>query len=1125
MSNSIVDANERQQALDPKNSFCVSAPAGSGKTELLIQRFLTLLAKVDQPEQVLAITFTRKAAAEMRERVMQALLDAQDQTPVNGAHEQVTRDLALAALARDQQANWNLLSASARFNIKTIDSFCSQLARQMPLLSAFGGSAQLVDDPDELYREAVANVYAGIDEDIPLNDDVAKLLLHFDNNAENFATLLTTMLSKRDQWLDYMSVKSSPDQAAQMVMTIIHERIVDQQEKVKALLDPHWPQLIALMHYASTNDKGPQGFDGLPETHPGRMKQWHTLCGFLLTADNTWRMPKGITTRIGFPKDTPEQQARKAEFIALLAQLREQPSLLPALEELRTLPILDDHADNWDLVLSVSRLLPQLAAHLLLVFQQHGQVDYTQVALSALDALGSVDSPSELAMRLDYGISHILVDEFQDTAINQYRLIERLTADWVEHNQANPDNPRTLMVVGDAMQSIYRFRNANVGLFLQARDQGFSGLKLTPLQLLCNFRSDTTLVHWVNDVFSRAFPQCDDIARSQVSYTEAVPVNRGGAAKPVNTDIFYGDMASDEEVLSICDQIEQGVSNPECRSIAVLGRSRKSLAPIMAELQARNVAYNAQEIAALDASPVVQGLIALFEAMANRADSLAWMSLLRAPWCGLRLKDLLIVTRHRQALGSPSVWATLNDHGLRERLSIEANQRLQALVEAISWGLAHRDRLSLRVWLEQIWLRLQGPACAQTVEQHADAQQVLQIIEAMELAGEGLSVSALKRRLKKVKISREVAEAKVEFMTLHKSKGLEFDWVFIPDLNSTGGSDKNDLLLWDESTDDDGHVSFLLAANDRADTRKDKTLYTYLKARNKAKSALEQTRLIYVGATRAVKRLFLSANLKASNKAAATPASPAGTSLLATIFEHIEDQVNWFDCQLDQDQDQTAMLGLEAEPQLFRLGAAQFSDRPNGVDSSITTPENTPERLLNWRERHLGTVIHAALEQLARLDQLPSAVESQFLQPFNAMLRQFGFSGDDLHRAMATLQQSLDTTLADQLGRWILSASDSAHCEWALTTVDQRGQLCDLIIDRSFVDQGVRWVVDYKSSSPLEGESLLTFLQREQAQYAPQLERYASVLESEGLPIKTALYFPLLGLLHEVDTHALSVSH
>ena len=200
----IADLEQRQRALDPLRSFCVTAPAGSGKTELLIQRYLGLLARVEAPEAVLAITFTRKAAAEMRQRVVEALLAARDDTPCESAHEETTLGLARAALQTDRSLGWQLTRDINRINIKTIDSFCGGLVRQMPVLSEFGGQAAVVDDATELYREAVAELLAELVSDTDGGEDLRALLLHFDNNWQRLEELLIGMLQRRDQWREYV---------------------------------------------------------------------------------------------------------------------------------------------------------------------------------------------------------------------------------------------------------------------------------------------------------------------------------------------------------------------------------------------------------------------------------------------------------------------------------------------------------------------------------------------------------------------------------------------------------------------------------------------------------------------------------------------------------------------------------------------------------------------------------------------------------------------------------------------------------------------------------------------------------------------------------------------------------
>ena len=164
MTTAIPDLVQRREALDPRRSFIVQAPAGSGKTELLIQRYLLLLAGVNHAEEIIAVTFTKKAAGEMRERVLQALADAQSEKAPESEHERLTLQLAAAALKRDREAGWQLVDNPAQLRIQTIDSLCAGLTRQMPVLSRFGAQPDSVEDAEVLYRQAAQATIALVNE-------------------------------------------------------------------------------------------------------------------------------------------------------------------------------------------------------------------------------------------------------------------------------------------------------------------------------------------------------------------------------------------------------------------------------------------------------------------------------------------------------------------------------------------------------------------------------------------------------------------------------------------------------------------------------------------------------------------------------------------------------------------------------------------------------------------------------------------------------------------------------------------------------------------------------------------------------------------------------------------------
>lgn len=1110
----IIDAPQRALAIDTGRSFCVSAPAGSGKTELLIQRYLGLLSRVERPEQVLAITFTRKAAAEMRGRVVEALQAAQRNDPCSSPHQRTTRELAEQALAADARGDWQLVRDISRLNIKTIDSFCGGLTRQMPVLSEFGGQAGLLDDAMELYAEAVADLFGQLDEASPIAVDIAALMLHFDNNWERLQELLVAMLARREQWQRYLGIHSDPGESEAYLVQTIEALVEDELNALWERLAPYQAELLDLQQYAARNlgNTAPLAF---PDIDPAEIDAWRALREMLLTKEGSWR--KSVSVTIGFPPGKGEAQAYKDRFKQLLAELAELDGLEQLLADIKFLPRMLPGSRSWELLIHLSRLLPVLAAQLLLVFQRHGAVDHSQVALSALQALGDDDAPTELALRLDYRIEHILVDEFQDTAINQYELIRLLTRGWGSHNAGNPGAPRTVMVVGDGMQSIYGFRGANVGLFLKARLEGFNGVVLEPLELLCNFRSDAGVVEWVNRTFQHAFPAENDINRGRVRYTQATAVRPAAPKTAVAVHAFHGDDAREQEVDFVCEQIAAACADPDCGSIAVLGRSRGHLQPVLAGLQQRGVPYTAQAMDSLADSALVTDLLTLCRALENRADRLSWMALLRAPWCGLQLADLHLIARWGESPLHTPVLRTLADDTLRQALSTAGRQRVEAILPVLEMAQRKRDRLGLRAWIERTWLDLDGPATAADSNALSDAESFFQLLESAEREGLGLDTQWLAQRLAKQFMSGGAPGSKVQIMTLHKAKGLEFDRVVIPQLARPPRSESRELLLWDEHSGPGGERSFLLAADDHSEAG-EPTLYNYLRQQRVEKSLLESTRLLYVGATRAVRHLLLTASLKVNEKTGELRA-PSARSLLGPIWDSVNAELVVHDPAVAQ----AVVDNRTAGRQLLRLRHRSPPYQRQGVPAVETGPgTNIPLRATNFRDRCVGTVVHLALDELSRRESLPERIGAADQERWRLALARLGLWGDALEEANEAVGRSLASTLqAGGEGRWILSSKHlQARSEWALTAVDDEGRISDVVIDRTFVDAAtdIRWLIDYKNSQPETGQAMEDFLRVQVEAYRQQLLRYRSVLrELTREPLRTALYFTALGQLHHIN--------
>lgn len=1118
------DARARRTALDVTRSFIVQAPAGSGKTELLIQRYLALLARAQFPEEIVAITFTRKATAEMRARVLEALANADGAGPAR-VHERVTRELARAARARDREAGWGLAENPNRLRIQTIDSLCHWLARSLPLGSGFGSPPQTVEDARDLYAEAALRALGVLDSKAPEARHAATVLRHLDNRLDRARDLLADMLAVRDQWLrSVVPARGRERQALEAALANeTREALARLAELAPAAAREALPGIAA---YAAQNLEAAgaesairacRGMTRLPGDGPGDLERWRGLAELLLTREGELR--RSANARQGFPpagqargQERTRREQAKARLEALVAQLADYRAFLERLHWTRALPPSTYSEAQWQAVEALTALLPVAVAELKVLFQERGQADFTEVAQRAVQALGEPEAPTDLALALDCRIRHLLVDEFQDTSWSQYDLIVRLTAGW------QPGDGRTLFLVGDPMQSIYRFRKAEVGLFLRAWHEGIGTVALERLVLAVNFRSTRAIVRWLNDAFSRVLPQAEDRATGAVPFAPSVAGDEAPEGADPRVHALVSDDAAAEADL-VVQLVREAVAGTPGGSVALLVRSRAHLAEIVPRMRRAGLRFQALEIEHLGERPVVQDLLALARALVHPADRVAWLSVLRAPWCGLALADLEALAG--EETGRPLV-ERMADAAALARLSADGRARLERVRAPLEAALAQRRRGSFARRLEGVWLALGGPACAREASDLADAREFFRLLEALEEGGDLVSLETLAERVAELYARPDPAPeaARVQLMTIHKAKGLQFDTVILPGLGRPPRRDEPKLLAWVEQPRAGAGQDLLLAPIGEATAESD-PIYDYLRRLEAEKDGHEAARLLYVAATRARARLHLIGHVEAAGERAVRARS-------GSLLEHLWPAVAAeFERAVERAREAASAGVRGAPPERPRVAIRRFPAGwrppapPPGVEwrpapalERGSDPHSEVE--FSWASetaKRAGTVAHRYLHAIAQEGAARWSAEriASLGSVFERELRQLGVPEAEVKEAAARVAEALLRSLSEERGRWVLATHAEAAAELRLTGVLD-GEIVSVAMDRTFVDEhGTRWIVDFKTGVH-EGGALEEFLDRERERYRKQLERYGALMRAlDPRPIRLGLYFPLLG--------------
>jgi len=1118
------DAAERRRALDPGRSFLVQAPAGAGKTELLVRRYLRLLATVAEPEDILAVTFTRKAAAEMQRRVLGALAGAGAGPGAAAASAPAAStaemdQLVAAVRTRDAERGWQLSGHPARLRISTIDALNAALARSAPVSAGASALRPVGQRPERLYRLAARATLRLLAEPDGPAVEVAALLRHLDNDPGRAEELLAQLLARRDQWLPLVGAGLDLQGARANLESSLRRLVERELQRVEASVPVALQaEMAEVIHAAAIN----LGLDlgsgrGTGRTLAGWGAWWRFAATTFLTGDEAWR--RKLDKNGGFP---PDQKDLKSHAMGLVSVLGDTAGVLEALAAVKTLPEPHYSPAQWTALESLLTLLPFAAAELKLIFAVEGETDYAEIAAEGRAALGDETAPSELALRVDWRLQHLLLDEFQDTSQAQYALLRALTRGWT------PGDGRTLFLVGDPMQSIYRFRQAEVRLFLEVRDHGLPGIILEFLRLRANFRSVPALVAWTNTTFQTVFPAGDDLLSSAISFAPSQAARVGPlsdtSAVTVHPSGWHQQSVEAEEVVRI---VKEALVRWPTGSIGILVRSRTHATPVVAALRLAQVALSATDLVELGRTALAIDLLAITRALVHAGDRLAWLTVLRAPWCGLTLADLaeLGAVQDRR-----TVFELAGDPALVSRLTADGRARLGRVSAAFRLGLSRLGQIALRDVVEGVWLELGGPAVAGPALVLADL--VLEEIGRHDVGGDCPDVLALSRALDQTRASLSDPGALVQVMTIHKAKGLQFDTVIVPGLGRAIRREDRPALLWQELAQAGSRDLLLAPIN--ATGAADDPLYELLWSLRARQETAETDRLLYVAVTRARERLHLLGQVppdRGPSDAGAVPRAARGSLLdrLWPVVGSVWPSTGSGPASSPSSPEPAAEPSAQwQQPALRRLPSGW--ERPAAPPSLRLPPAGSPALrspvTYDWASawaRQAGSVAHRWLQQIASEGAVHYPVTRlQILRPqFRQLLRRQGVESTALDRAVLRVEAVLREALSDPQGQWLLAADHTEQLNEYAVTVPEGGRYRQLIIDRAFVDSGgVRWIVDYKTSSH-EGGDPEGFIRSEVERYAPQLRAYRQAFAClEQRTTKTALYFPLLQLLQRIEVDA-----
>ncbi len=828
------DQDARDFAVDPGNDVVLEASAGTGKTRVLVDRYVRLIEAGVDPRHILAITFTRKAAAEMRERTLAELV----------------RRAETGVLA---PGRWReLADRIADIQILTIDAFCFSLLREFPLEAGVDPAFDIADETEmarfanealDLTMHAVRGLVTG--------DEAVRLLLAR-VRPPVLRTALAGLLDRRHIACPAVAAfvrRHDPARSAAGIAAgfrdRLHREVVASRHGAAILRDgphgsPEFRWLAADLEGLATGPADPVAVVQLRR----RLEQ-HFLTK---NGEPRQRLARGLTPAF----TTPAAKARHEEAVRALA-----PVVLAAIQRL-------DREIDGLLARGLLRVLTMAASKYEELLDEYTVLDFAAMLDRTVALLEQQEEFARSRLKLQSRYQHVLVDEFQDTSRRQWRLIELLIDAWGEGEGA-ADAPTSIFVVGDRKQSIYRFRHAEVTLLDEAaRKIGALRPGRTVRQAIrTSFRAVPELLAFVNAIARGMQSDVDLPERFRYAETDRFPVpsvapgaRRDG--QPVLGVIAEASVADSARAVvgEIAALIQHAVVRDRTSGtravrpddIAILFRARAGHQFFEDALEERGVrTYVYKGLGFFDA-PEVQDLQALIRYLARPDSNLRAAEFLRSRF--VRLSDAGLIRL------APAFAAALRHGAAAPATLSEADAALLEVARAgVGRWLALADRVPPGELMDVVLresayaFELRGRRLAQAAENIKKVRALVSRVESRGYATLG-RLAGYFDTLRAGDESNAVIDATgaVSLMTIHAAKGLEFPIVFVVNLHAAGRGRPLGFSVIEQGPGGEPEVAF--GSNEA----------TALEQRREAE---ELRRLFYVAMTRARDRLYLAAQVDA----------------------------------------------------------------------------------------------------------------------------------------------------------------------------------------------------------------------------------------------------------------------